>query len=497
MNSQNLEIDRFPTGVEGLDVITKGGFLATGVYIIQGVPGTGKTILANEICYRHIASGGRAVYVTLLAESHTRMLQHLRSMAFFDESVIPERLFYVSAFRTLEEEGLKGLIALLRREIRAQKVSLLVLDGLVAAEESASTPRDFKKFIHELQGHAVANGCTALLLTSGAGEMVSAEHTMVDGLIELCDEHHGVRNQRTLRVRKFRGSASLRGAHAFRITTQGIRLFPRIEAWLDHPSTTDFGHGSKVTSGSASIDRMLHGGICTSSVTAIVGPTGAGKTLFALQFLAQSSKEEPGLMFNFYETRARLVAKSKAVGNDLTPLLEKGHVEILWHSQGEHLLDELGHELLRAVAARGVKRLAIDGLGALVEGAPDRERIGRFMACLMNELRARNVATLLNVESTDIVGPHVKMPIAGMSAIVENLIFLRFVERDAILSRLISVTKMRNSGYDEHVREFFITSQGMKAGDPLFGLDQALTGVPRTQSAKRRLPARARKKTRR
>src|SRR5689334_19270499 len=97
-SNQSLEIDRFPTGVEGLDVITRGGLLATGVYIIQGIPGSGKTILANEICYRHVGGGGRALYVTLLAESHTRMLQHLRPMAFFDESVIPDRLLYVSAF---------------------------------------------------------------------------------------------------------------------------------------------------------------------------------------------------------------------------------------------------------------------------------------------------------------------------------------------------------------------------------------------------------------
>ncbi len=492
---QSLEIRRFLTGVEGLDIITKGGLLATGVYIIQGIPGSGKTILANEICYRHIGKDGRALYVTLLAESHTRMLQHLRPMSFFDESLIPDRLLYVSAFRTLEDEGLKGLIALLRREMRAQRISLLVLDGLVAAEESAPTPRDFKKFIHELQGHAVANGCTVLLLTSGAGDMVSAEHTMVDGLIELDDERLGVRNQRVLRIRKFRGSASLRGAHAFRITEQGIRIFPRIEAWLDHPSTTDFGHGSKITSGSQSIDRMLHGGICTSSVTALVGPTGAGKTLFALQFLAQSSKDEPGLMFNFYETPERLVAKSRAVGQDIEPLLKKRHVEILWHSQGEHLLDELAHELLRAVAARRVKRLAIDGLSALIEAAPDSERIGRFMACLMNELRARNVSTLLTVESNDIVGPQVRVPVAGMSAIVENLVFLRFVERDGSLGRLISVTKMRNSSYDEHVREFFITSQGMKAGDSLHGMEQTLTGLPRTPAARR--VVRPRKKSRR
>ena len=494
MNNQNAELDRFPTGVEGLDIITQGGLLVAGVYIIQGVPGSGKTILANEICYRHIASGGRAVYVTLLAESHSRMLQHLRSMEFFDESVIPDRLFYVSAFRTLEEEGLKGLLALLRREIRAQKVSLLVLDGLVAAEESAPTPRDFKKFIHELQSHAVANGCTVLLLTSGAGDMVSAEHTMVDGLIELSDEVHDVRNMRTLRVRKFRGSASLRGSHAFRITTHGIQIFPRIEAWLDQPSVADVGHGPKIPSGSASIDGMLHGGICSSSVTAIVGPTGAGKTLFSLQFLSRSSEREPGLMFNFFETASRLLEKSRAVGHDLEPLLKKGHVEILWHSQGEHLLDELGHELLKAISARRVKRLVIDGLGALLESVPDRERIGRFMSCLMNEMRARGVATLLIVESAEIVGSNVRMPVGGMSAIVENLVFLRFVEHDATLSRLISITKMRNSAYDERVRELHITDHGLEAGESLQGFDALITGLPRTQAGTHQPPARAREK---
>lgn len=487
MSAQETAIERFPTRVEGLDIITQGGLLSSGVYIIQGVPGAGKTILANEICYRHVGAGGRAVYVTLLAESHSRMMQHLRPMAFFDEGVVPERLFYVSAFRTLEDEGLKGLIALLRREIRAQNVSLLVLDGLVAAEESAPTPRDFKKFIHELQGHAAANGCTVLLLTSGAGDMVSAEHTMVDGLIDMGDEQHDMRNQRMLQVRKFRGSAALRGKHAFRITTNGIRIYPRIEAWLAQPSVPDPGRGGRTTSGSPTLDRMLHGGLCASSVTALVGPTGAGKTLLSLQFLAKSSSKEPGLLFSFYETPARLIDKSRAVGNDISPLLDKGHLEIIWNAQREHLLDELGHTLLEAVKARGVRRLAIDGMGGLLESVPDRERMGRFMACLTNELRARGVATLLTIESPDIVGPSVRMPVAGMSAIVENLIFMRLVEHDATLSRLISITKMRNSDYDEHVRHLVINDTGLVVGAPLYGMAGAITGLsrtlPRSQSA--------------
>src|ERR1700745_2504678 len=127
------ELARVPSGISGLDEILPGGLLEGGVYIIQGRPGAGKTILANEICFRHAAAGGRAAYVTLLAEMHTRLLQHLRPLAFFNKAFIPKSLYYVSAFQTLEGDGLKGLIDVLRREIKGQHADLLVVDGLVAA----------------------------------------------------------------------------------------------------------------------------------------------------------------------------------------------------------------------------------------------------------------------------------------------------------------------------------------------------------------------------
>lgn len=68
-----VPMERLPSGIPGLDTILHGGFLCGGIYIIQGTPGAGKTILANQICYHHAAAGYRALYVTLLAESHARM----------------------------------------------------------------------------------------------------------------------------------------------------------------------------------------------------------------------------------------------------------------------------------------------------------------------------------------------------------------------------------------------------------------------------------------
>src|ERR1700749_3181115 len=111
-------LKRIATGVPGLDTVLRGGFLRGGIFIVQGSPGAGKTILGNQICFHHVASGGRALYVTLLAENHARMLLHIGQLGFFEEAAIPDRLYYISAFSVLEEAGLTGPLDLLRREIQ-------------------------------------------------------------------------------------------------------------------------------------------------------------------------------------------------------------------------------------------------------------------------------------------------------------------------------------------------------------------------------------------
>ena len=112
-------IERVPSGVPSLDLVLNGGFPRGGIHVLQGPPGTGKTTLANQICYHHAASGGRALYVTLLAESIDRMLLHLGTMRFFDASRLPDQVSYISGFGALVRAGLPGLVALLRREVAA------------------------------------------------------------------------------------------------------------------------------------------------------------------------------------------------------------------------------------------------------------------------------------------------------------------------------------------------------------------------------------------
>jgi circadian clock protein KaiC len=455
-------LERLPSGIAGLDIILGGGFLKGGLYIVQGPPGTGKTTLGNQLCFNHIVHGARTLYVTLLAEYHARMMQHLSIMSFFDISKIPDQLTYLNGLRVLHDEGLKGLLALLRREITTRGASVLVLDGIVSARRAAEDEQAFSEFVHELQGVAVATDCTMLMLTSSQGTKLTPEHTMVDGIIELSDQLTGWSAESSLQVVKFRGSAFLRGRHAFKITSDGIVVHPRIEALLARPSRPDTGISGRVSSGIDQLDVMVGGGLPASSTTMIMGPSGTGKTTLGLQFLAKCNEAEPGLLFGFYETPARLDAKIAAVCQPLRGLIDSGAVEVRWQPPTDDLLDAYGERLLQAVHRRKVKRLFIDGLGAFKQASViEPSRIGNFLTALMNEMRVLGVTTLYTLEVPDIMGPTIRTPIGDLSSLAENLILLRFVELGSQLYRLISVLKVRDSQFDASLHEYVTSGKGL------------------------------------
>jgi len=476
-------LERVPSGIDGLDTILGGGLFRAGAYIVQGTPGAGKTIFGNQVAYHHAGRGGRVLYVTLLAEMHARMLLHLESLRFFDPTLVPNAIVYLSAFGVLEEEGLKGLLALLRREVQARGITLLVLDGLVAAEDQAVTRTEFKKFVHELQAQVALAGCTALLLTSApTGEKISAEHTMVDGIVELGDQLYGFRAERWLEVRKFRGSGFLRGRHPFRITEAGLVVYPRFEALYAQATRPDEAWQARLSTGVEELDTMLHGGIPAASTTALIGPSGAGKTSIGLQFVARASKAEPGLLFGFFESPPRLLGKAQRLGLDLEAAVGRGEVEILWQPPTENILDALAHRLIGAVQRRGVRRLFVDGLGGFTESTADRGRISNFFAALANELRALGVTTIYTLETRDLVGSDVLVPVDGISSLVENMLLLRYVEHEAQLRRLLSVVKLRDSGYDPRLRELVITARGISLPDTFAGTRELLSGSARADA---------------
>src|SRR3954454_7325358 len=145
-------LERVESGIPRLDYILKGGFLKGGAYSILGPPGSGKTILGNHFCFNHVATtDGRCVYMTLLVESHAKMLRHLSSLKFFRPEVIPDRICYVSGYQALRAGGLDALLGLIRDTLKGSRAPLLVVDGMESLRQFAAGEQQVKEFVHELQ----------------------------------------------------------------------------------------------------------------------------------------------------------------------------------------------------------------------------------------------------------------------------------------------------------------------------------------------------------
>src|SRR5207237_8833083 len=156
-------------------------------YSIGGAPGAGKTILASQICFSHLArEPGGCVYLTLLVESHAKLVRHLSSLSFFRAELVPDRMTFVSGYDALRSGGLDALLGLIRRCVQDQKATMLAIDGLESALHFSPDVRAFREFINAVQAATGLFRCTTLLLTSSAG-LDLAEKTLVDGIIELSD----------------------------------------------------------------------------------------------------------------------------------------------------------------------------------------------------------------------------------------------------------------------------------------------------------------------
>ena len=482
--------DRVPTGVPGLDTLLGGGLVAGGVYLIMGRPGVGKTTLGNQACFTHTAAGGKAVYVTLLAETHARMLRNLTGMAFFNADAIGKQIAYVGAYLVLRERRLPGLLALLRRVLADEKPSLLVLDGLTTAHALGEPEAALKEFVAELQVLSDMSRCTTLVLANmNAQNAAGAEHSMVDGLLELTLERTAQRTVREIEVLKFRGGDHFLGRHEMEISNAGLIVRPRTEMLLAY--RTEVGqatHYRRVSTGIDHLDAMLGGGLLASSATMLLGFSGSGKTLLSLHFLDEGAKkQEPGLYFGFYEPPERLIETAQHIGmSSFRANDESGMIRILWQPALRYSLDALAERILEDVRKRQVKRVVIDGIDGFRQGAAFPERTIRFVTALTNELRALDTTVLITEETQKIFGPEVEVRVQGLSALVDNIILLEYMDVGSELKRLLSVIKQRGSGHEANVRELCITDKGVELSSDAKSASDILEGLYRVTRDSRR-----------
>src|ERR1039458_8488438 len=142
----------------------------------------------------------------------------------------------------------------------------------------------------------------------------------------------------------------------------------------------------KSPTGITGFDEVSKGGLPTGRPTLVSGPPGAGKTLFAVQFLVHGATRcaEPGVFLSFEGNRAKLASDVRGLGIDLDALEQEGHLLVDAQSMahqavatGEFDLEALMVRMAFAVDKIGAKRVAIDSLESLFAAFSSRPDVVR------------------------------------------------------------------------------------------------------------------------
>jgi len=466
-NRSPQRIPLLKTLVPGLDDILGGGFPAHSLYLIQGLAGSGKTTLACQIGFEHARQGKKVLILTLIAETHGKMLNHLSNFSFFDDALVDDRILFIGAYNDLLRGGLRELLKSIAATLAEQRPDIMIIDGFRTVREAKPSDLALSEFMLSLNSLVSTMECTTFLLSPTEGNQADSENTLVDGLIELSQYERGLQLIREMKVFKLRGSKHLLGRHVFEVGEDGIAIYPRLEAVSTLSAAMPPGSRERLGFGIAGWDRLTNGGVAKGSTTALLGNPGVGKTLMGLHFIHEGlQRGEQALIVGFYESPQRLLEKARSVGMELQPYFDNGALQIIWHPPLEVLVDSLAQGTLENIARRNVGRLLIDGVDGLREIVMHEGRWRAFLAAFVNELRVRNVTTFFTQE-LPYFGHGPMENDAAASILFENIILMRYVDVAGINLRQIGVLKLRENSYDAANHVLLISDQGMSIDGPV------------------------------
>jgi circadian clock protein KaiC len=456
-------IERLSTGNDRLDTILGGGLVLNSITLLVGAPGSGKTLVAEQCVFATASVDRPGLYLSTVSEPLDKLLRYGQSLRFFDVDQIGRSVFYDELGSVLNESGLLGALDRIDMLIKDHNPGVVVIDSFKALKAFAANEADFRRFLHELAGRLTALAISSLWVGEYTAEdaMASPEFAVADAVIEFATKRTGERSMRYLSVLKLRGSSFASGEHSYRLSSEGLVVYPRLAETPD--ASNDEGGNERLSSGIPALDEALGEGYWPGSATLVAGPSGAGKTLMGLHFLyAGAAGDEPGILVTFQESRTQLSRIVDSFGWSLTDPA----ITIMDCSPVDFYIDELVYQVMSSVDDTGSKRIVIDSLNDLVAGTPDVIRFREFCYSLVQRLARGGISLMATLECPELFRI-TRLSELGMSHIADNVVLLQHLHSGHELKRALTVLKTRGGSHTSAVREFHISSEGISLGETL------------------------------
>jgi circadian clock protein KaiC len=461
---------RTTTGVSGLDIVLAGGLLNRSTYLIAGAPGTGKSVLSQQIAFHQARLGNKVLYLTLLSESHEKMLVNLQGFSFFDRSFVGDHITYLSLYQDVIGGGLQSFTSVAREAVLKSSAKLVIMDGVSSLRDFAGSRGDLRKSLFDFNAQLSALGCTTLLIVDDELPVQNApEYAIADNILRLHFSTDKKRYVRTLEISKSRATPALPGLHYFDITNDGLQIYPFIEAQLasqqfDPPPPVT---NERLSLGNEGLNRMVFGGLFGSSFNVILGTPGSGKTIVSLRFIHEGVRQgQKALILSLQHSPEQLLAITRELGFNLDQYVNDGTLKILWALPVQRYLDEVAGKLLQEIEAHKPALLLIDSITELERLSLDPDRIPSFWAAIANVLRNKRITTIGTMELNRLGNHVLEIPEHPISLLADTMLLMRSQEAEGQLKRLVSILEMRHSDFDPVVREYHLGSGGIQLGEP-------------------------------
>jgi len=486
--SDKVSLGKLSTGVQGLDVLLGGGLSEFSFNLIAGPPGSGKTTLAHQIMFSIATTERRALFFTVLGEPPLKMLRYQQQYSFFDMQKVGTAVRYVNLAEDLRAGDFSTVLARMMKEVEDFAPSLVFVDSFRSVAQTARSGNegvaDLQHFIQDLGTRMTSWQATTFLIGEYANSDAEASPimTVADGMISLTPVHDDNSVVRKMRVVKMRGQAHMNGSHTFRITGDGIRVYPRMLPPLaqdHHDSAPADREPRRILTGTPDLDVLLHGGLPQGHSLLVTGPSGCGKTILATRFLQEGARRgDKGVALSFEKGTSRLR------NAELAAMVAAGDVEVLESRMIDLTVDEVLEALNEAIDRTGARRVVVDSLSELsLYLAPEgRNQLRSTVFQMLTSLAKRNVTVLVTMGMDDDF-THLRFSQSEIAYLTDAVVLMRFGESAGQLRRFISVVKVRGSSHSHDLREFHIDDVGIHI-DPISSAHEGvLHGLPTSRGA--------------
>lgn len=470
-------------GIPGLDAILRGGLPRNRIFLIDGVPGTGKTTLALQFLLEGRGQGERGLYVTLSETSeelHAAAQSHgwsLEGIEIVELSALTGEAAdeAYTLFHPAEVE-LQQTVEVVLSEIDRLQPQRITFDSLSEMRMLARDALRFRRQILALKQFFAGRDCTVLLLDDRAHPEGDLQlHSLAHGVIVL--EHLAMdygAERRRIQVMKMRGARFAGGYHDFRIRTGGIEVYPRIQRGESIPRSSTL----PLESGSRELDALIGGGLERGTSTLLTGAAGTGKSVLAMQFaLAAAARGEQTRAFMFDERVTTAMIRAEGLGLDIQAPIDDGRLVLCQIEPTEMSPGEFAHQVVRAVEDEGVSLVIIDSINGFMQAMPSERLLTVQVHELLSYLANRGVSVMMTLVQRGIFGAPVSEA-AEVSYLADSVVLLRYFEHAGTVRRAISVVKKRSGAHEQTIREFRVERGGIRVGEPLTDFRGVLTGNP-------------------